>query len=167
MATSGKIRKCPDSSLDYLLIEIVRRYSSQSPESRSAAILDGIGFRVGRQLVERYTRDRARLADNLEVIRFLCKDLWAIVFGKQVDSLKTNHMGVYVLQDHHFRWFQHISVEAAGPGEGPTIDKIVEDYIHIPAGIIRGALTQLGIACTVQAGIKELPACSFTIKITP
>lgn len=42
--------------------------------------------------------DRPRLGDTLEVVKFLCKDLWQAVFRKQVDNLKTNHRGVYVLQ---------------------------------------------------------------------
>lgn len=39
----------------------------------------------------RFSRDRPRFADNLDVIKFLCKDLWTILFRKQVDNLKTNH----------------------------------------------------------------------------
>ena len=42
------------------------------------------GFRVGRQLAERYTANRARLGEPLEVIKFICKDFWAVVFRKQV-----------------------------------------------------------------------------------
>ncbi|EEQ32443.1 BET3 family protein [Microsporum canis CBS 113480] len=38
-----------------------------------------------------FSRDRPRFADNLDVIKFLCKDLWTILFRKQVDNLKTNH----------------------------------------------------------------------------
>lgn len=39
----------------------------------------------------RFSRDRPRFSDNLDVIKFLCKDLWTILFKKQVDNLKTNH----------------------------------------------------------------------------
>lgn len=39
----------------------------------------------------RFSRDRPRFADNLDVIKFLCKDLWTILFRKQIDNLKTNH----------------------------------------------------------------------------
>lgn len=39
----------------------------------------------------RYTKDRPRLGDTLEVIKFLCKDFWTAVFKKQVDNLRTNH----------------------------------------------------------------------------
>ncbi len=39
----------------------------------------------------RYSKDKPRLGDTLEVIKFVCKDFWQSVFRKQVDNLKTNH----------------------------------------------------------------------------
>ncbi|MDA4132687.1 MAG: hypothetical protein OK454_06130, partial [Thaumarchaeota archaeon] len=39
----------------------------------------------------RFSRDRPRFNDTLDVIKFLCKDLWTLVFRKQIDNLKTNH----------------------------------------------------------------------------
>ncbi len=42
-------------------------------------------------LPPRFSRDRPRFTDNLDVIKFLCKDLWTILFKKQIDNLKTNH----------------------------------------------------------------------------
>ena len=29
--------------------------------------------------------------DTLDVIKFLCKDMWTLLFRKQIDNLKTNH----------------------------------------------------------------------------
>jgi trafficking protein particle complex subunit 6 len=70
--------------------------------------LDGLGYRVGLGIVERlvlfclcrgigademcrFSRDKPRFTDTLDVIKFLCKDLWILVFKKQIDNLKTNH----------------------------------------------------------------------------
>lgn len=53
--------------------------------------LEKLGFRVGLGLSERFSRDRPRFTDSLDVIKFLCKDIWMIVFKKQIDNLKTNH----------------------------------------------------------------------------
>lgn len=39
----------------------------------------------------RFSKDRPRFTDTLDVIKFLCKDLWMLVFQKQIDNLKTNH----------------------------------------------------------------------------
>lgn len=53
--------------------------------------LESLGYRVGLGLVERFSKDRPRFTDTLDVIKFLCKDLWMLVFRKQIDNLKTNH----------------------------------------------------------------------------
>lgn len=53
--------------------------------------LEKLGFRVGLGLSERFSKDRPRFTDHLDVIKFLCKDIWTIVFKKQIDNLKTNH----------------------------------------------------------------------------
>lgn len=53
--------------------------------------LERLGFRVGQGLSERFSRDRPRFTDDLDVIKFLCKDIWTVVFKKQIDNLKTNH----------------------------------------------------------------------------
>ncbi len=53
--------------------------------------LERLGFRVGEGLSELFSRDRPRFVDHLDVIKFLCKDLWTVVFKKQIDNLKTNH----------------------------------------------------------------------------
>lgn len=37
------------------------------------------------------------MVDTLDVIKFICKDLWTIVFRKQIDNLKTNHRVCYLL----------------------------------------------------------------------
>jgi|SRR5579862_2203854 trafficking protein particle complex subunit 6 len=58
----------------------------------------------------------------MDVIKFLCKDLWTLLFRKQIDNLKTNHRvlyagegltkGVYVLTDNSFKWFSRMSTVA-------------------------------------------------------
>ncbi|GAA5828928.1 hypothetical protein JCM3770_003523, partial [Rhodotorula araucariae] len=95
------------------------------------ARLDGMGFRVGWATAERLARDRPRFPmlppsappgapptssssssspspappapDPLEVVKFICKDVWSALYDKQVDNLRTNHRGVYVLLDHSLR----------------------------------------------------------------
>lgn len=53
--------------------------------------LERLGYRVGQGLSERFSRDRPRFTDQLDVIKFLCRDIWMVVFKKQIDNLKTNH----------------------------------------------------------------------------
>lgn len=45
----------------------------------------------------RYTRERPRFEEkkdhekDLDIVKFVCKEFWIVLFKKQVDNLKTNH----------------------------------------------------------------------------
>ncbi|AEO69529.1 uncharacterized protein THITE_2120052 [Thermothielavioides terrestris NRRL 8126] len=133
-------------------------------EERQAvsARLEALGYRVGQGLAERFTRDRPRFNDTLDVIKFLCKDLWTLVFRKQVDNLKTNHRGVYVLTDNAFRPFARMSAQSSSQAV-----QLAQPFLWFPCGIVRGALAALGIPATVQAETSELPSAVFQIKTHP
>ncbi|KAF5340850.1 hypothetical protein D9758_016601 [Tetrapyrgos nigripes] len=65
--------------------------------------LEAIGLHVGVNFAERLCRE------TLDVIKFVCKDLWAACWDRQVDNLQTNHRGIYVLQDNTFKTITHLS----------------------------------------------------------
>ncbi|KAL8370459.1 hypothetical protein RB595_000705 [Gaeumannomyces hyphopodioides] len=138
-----------------------RRGTMDEDEERDAVLyrLEMQGYRVGQGLVERFSKDRPRFNDTLDVIKFLCKDLWTLVFRKQVDNLKTNHRGVYVLTDNSFRPFARMSAEAGGQAVLRA-----EPFLWFPCGVVRGALAAMGITATVHAETTELPGAVFQIK---
>jgi trafficking protein particle complex subunit 6 len=121
------------AALDYLLIATSTEMSPQA--------LDQMGFKVGFALAEKMTREKARFVDNLEIVKYICKEFWIFCFQKQIDNLKTNHRGVYVLCDNSFRWISKMSS-----------DKIPQDQLGLfyarelafPCGILRGACSNLG-----------------------
>ncbi|KAI8634550.1 BET3 family protein [Xylariaceae sp. FL1651] len=141
-----------------------RKSRLDEDEEREAVFfrLEGLGYRVGLGLVERFSRDRPRFTDTLDAIKFVCKDLWMLVFKKQVDNLKTNHRGVYVLTDHAFRPLSRMSADAGGQAIARA-----QPFLWFPCGILRGALAAMGISATVQAESSELPGAVFQIKTVP
>ncbi|KAF9670026.1 hypothetical protein SADUNF_Sadunf13G0025700 [Salix dunnii] len=167
-------REVSESCIDSLLTEMVSSYCNQfysnTPEL-AARRIEAIGYQVGHQLSERYTMDRPRFTDHLEAIKFICKDFWSELFKKQIDNLKTNHRGTFVLQDNKFRWLSRISGD-------PSVDNGTQDpeskvaqamsmYLYFPCGIIRGALSNLGIPCAVSADISSHPACEYYWILSP
>jgi hypothetical protein len=158
-------------------------------EERDAVFyrLEMLGYRVGQGLVERFvlsllpkrparlsvilfsqklimswnrfSKDRPRFTDTLDAIKFLCKDLWMLVFRKQIDNLKTNHRGVYVLTDNSFRPFSRMSTEAGGQAVVRA-----QPFLYFPCGIIRGALASMGIDASVVGETSELPGATFQVK---
>ncbi|KAF2404199.1 trafficking protein particle complex subunit 6A [Trichodelitschia bisporula] len=122
--------------------------------------LESLGYRVGLGLVERFSRDKPRFTDTLDAIKFLCKDLWVIVFRKQIDNLKTNHRGIYVLTDNTFKPLTKMSLERGRDGMMAQ----AQPFLYFPAGVIRGALAAMGINATVQAECSEIPSATFQIR---
>jgi trafficking protein particle complex subunit 6 len=71
--------------------------------------LEAIGVHVGSNFTERYSpissslsltqthpvyrlcRDKPLFSETLDAIKFICKDIWAACWDKQVDNLRTNH----------------------------------------------------------------------------
>lgn len=103
---------------------------------------------------------RPIFADDLQAITFLCKDFWTEVYGKQMDKLRTNHKGVFELQDHRFRAVLRVSAAPeANAGEA------ARRFLVLPCGMIRGALHALGIHATVRAEAQGLPGVVFVIHV--
>lgn len=76
--------------------------------------------------------------------------------------------GTFVLQDNRFRWLSRISLDSSleyTESQDPSAsaeNKAAQStsmHLYFPCGIIRGALSNLGIPCAVSADISNLPAC--------
>ncbi|KAI6020985.1 NO signaling/Golgi transport ligand-binding domain-containing protein [Pisolithus microcarpus] len=123
--------------------------------------LEAIGLHVGANYAEKLCRDRALFSDSLDAVKFICKELWVSCWDKQVDNLRTNHRGVFVLQDNTFKPLTRIS---SWEGRAETL-KRAKLAAALPAGIIRGALSRMGLHGTVTPEITAPPHCTFQIKL--
>ncbi|XP_035868981.1 trafficking protein particle complex subunit 6A isoform X1 [Phyllostomus discolor] len=127
-------------------------------------VLESMGFRVGQALGERLPRETLALREELDVLKFLCKDLWVAVFQKQMDSLRTNHQallcpqGTYVLQDSSFPLLVRMASGLQYVEEAPK-------FLAFTCGLLRGTLSTLGIKSLVTASVAALPACRFQVVV--
>lgn len=120
--------------------------------------IEYIGFSTGYRLIERLTKEMPRFKDELDTMKFICTDFWSAVYKKQIDNLRTNHQGVYVLQDNAFRFLTKLSNSKQYLEMGPR-------YVAFTCGIIRGSLANLNINCLVKAEIQNMPLCKFNIEV--
>ncbi|XP_053800681.1 trafficking protein particle complex subunit 6B [Vidua chalybeata] len=130
----------------------------EGENGRCTTKLESMGFRVGQGLIERFTKDTARFKDELDIMKFICKDFWTTVFKKQIDNLRTNHQGIYVLQDNKFRLLTQMSA-------GKQYLEHAPKYLAFTCGLIRGGLSNLGIKSIVTAEVSSMPACKFQVMI--
>ncbi|KAH9891171.1 transport protein particle component [Cubamyces lactineus] len=135
--------------------------SQEGDDEELRARLEAIGMHVGANMAERLCHDRGLFSDTLDAIKFICKDLWNACWEKQVDNLRTNHRGVYVLQDNAFKPLTRIS------GWEGRAESLRKSRVHVamPAGIIRGALARLGFQAVVVPEVTNLPQCTFQVKL--
>lgn len=162
-----------NSALDLLIIEIVPMVQNLVTDLGSETDnneddvyyrIEGYGYRVGRGLAEIFTRDRARFTEKqteLDIMKFICKELWPILYKKQIDNLKTNHRGTFVLIDNNFKYCQRM---ATNEGTAETI-KRATPYLWFPVGMLRGVLAALGTDnARVSFDTQQLPSISFNIQ---
>jgi hypothetical protein len=120
--------------------------------------IESIGFSTGYRLVEKITREHPKFKDELDLMKFVCKDYWQCLFRKQIDNLRTNHQGVYVLQDKSFKHLQQVSGSK----------QYFEDssvFLIFTCGLLRGSLANLGVKSIVTTEVVNLPAVKFHIQV--
>ncbi|EGF83222.1 hypothetical protein BATDEDRAFT_85814 [Batrachochytrium dendrobatidis JAM81] len=164
--TEAEDRQVSESAWDYFYMEVVsveqRLYKVDSDADAAYSKLELLGFRVGHGIAERSTKDRPRFVDTLDIIKFICKEMWISVFKKQVDNLKTNHRGVFVLVDNNFKWLSRMASDTL---TGEASKTMIAEHLALPCGIIRGTLAGLGVSAVVVAETTNLPQCTFQIKL--
>jgi hypothetical protein len=74
------------------------------------------------------------------------------------DNLRTKHRGIYVLQDNAFRFLTR-------PSARRQCLEMAPKYVAFTCGLIRGALSNLGINSMVTAEVQFMPACKFHIQV--
>lgn len=122
--------------------------------------LEAMGYQVGLRLIERITKEHSRFREELEIMKFICTDFWKYIYEKQIDTLRTNNQGTYVLTDNLFKpltFFGSDGVDQYYP--------ITARFIAYPCGLIRGALSAMGVRSTVSAKTTSMTSCVFEIIV--
>ncbi|KAK8774471.1 trafficking protein particle complex subunit Trs33 [Amblyomma americanum] len=149
-----------DALFEFLFMEMTNSiYCQDDAAERDASVtkLEQIGFSTGYRLVERLTKDWPRFKTELDVIKFICKEFWSAVYKKQIDNLRTNHHGVYVLHDNKFRFLTQLS-------NNKQYIEMAPKYLAFTCGLIRGTLANLGINSVVTVEVTTMPACKFQVQ---
>uniref|UniRef100_A0A6M2DPD3 Trafficking protein particle complex subunit 6B n=1 Tax=Xenopsylla cheopis TaxID=163159 RepID=A0A6M2DPD3_XENCH len=150
---------CDELLFDFLHSEVIN-YAVSTNRSKCANLssIEFIGFSTGYRIIERLTREWQRFKDELDTMKFICTDFWSCLYKKQIDNLRTNHQGVYVLQDNAFRFLNHISGSQQYLEAAPK-------YVTFTCGLIRGCLANLGINSIVTAELQTMPSVKFHITV--
>ncbi|XP_043469785.1 trafficking protein particle complex subunit 6b [Leptopilina heterotoma] len=163
-SSSGNKGEADECLFEYLHAEIVNYVLTTSvntgEKEEDLSRLESMGFSVGYRIIERLTREWPRFKDELDTIKFICTDFWTSLYQKQIDNLRTNHHGTYMLQDNSFRLLASIGGNGSKQylRESPRL-------LAFTCGLLRGSLANLGIPCTVDAEVAALPSCKFNVYV--
>ena len=139
-----------DTIMDFLHIELV----AAMPER-----VEHVGYITGYRYVERLTADMSRFQDEeLDVMKFICREFWSSIFHKQIDNLRTNRSGQYVLHENRFRFVTKMS-------NSKQYMEFMPKYLAFTCGLIKGALADFGMSATVSGEVTSPPACIFNVQI--
>jgi len=145
-----------ESLFQYLQHSIHKTLKASKSNEELRLLLEKIGFSVGHGVIEKLISDQNRMNDEVSVMKFICKEFWLSIFLKQIDNLRTNNLGTFVLQDNNFKLLSHISPEQNNQNE---------DYLAFSCGLLKGALSNLGYECVITAESNQFPISKFQINI--
>jgi len=162
MTTVSSSGGTEDVALELLHSELVSQVCAKpagSPErAKAISDLELLGYNAGYRLIEKLTREYPKFKDELDLMKFVCKDFWTSIFRKQIDNLRTNHQGVYVLQDKSFRFLAKVS-----GGKQYLEDSAA--FVVFTCGLVRGSLANLGLNSVVTPEITAPPAVKFQVQV--
>ncbi|KAG7660618.1 TRS33 [[Candida] subhashii] len=120
-----------------------------------------IGLKIANVLLYKMTNSKL-IVDVLDVMKFVCRDVWVCMYNKQMDNLRTNHRGTFVLVDNNYRLINQLN---SPKGMQDTLNKS-KVYLWFPCGVIRGILASFGVDANVSAEITQFPSVTFNIHTT-
>ncbi|KAJ9436440.1 hypothetical protein DIPPA_26668 [Diplonema papillatum] len=179
-------REVSESILDLLVTEAAHSFLRQKGNNNHEEIfqnLEAIGFRVGAGMMERLMRDKPLMhlqgssssqqkpQGPTDAIKLICRDFWPLAFRKQIDGLRMNNQGIYILNDKSFKWLRHVThtrEEMYYPGIRAVLNKETQLGSHkYPPGTQMVILKQGAAvgkpASTVEA---DVDGTTYTIDVT-
>lgn len=152
-----------DSELE--LLPSLVALSEDAMES-SQKTMEVFGDDVGRKMIYYILKDHVWLRDDNSMMRFICKEFWAYLFGKSIDRLQANNKGVFLLYDHNFKWLVRSCPEdSADYLEGAErYNTLIFSFVQ---GLIKGGMQGTGFEKEIEVEVAiEEENVKFTINIT-
>ena len=119
-----------------------------------------INERVSVDLLEKLVRDKEKQdIKNLEYIKFLCKEFWIYIFGKNIDRLQTNHKGTFFLTDANFRFLGRINAKK------DDTKLYLAFCMRFVKALIRGALIAFSLDADITMENTNDSEFAFVIRI--
>ncbi|CXI63215.1 trafficking protein particle complex subunit 6A, putative [Plasmodium berghei] len=123
--------------------------------------LKDMGKSIGLKLIERILIYKNNLIDIKDIIKIIGKDMWFIIFNKNIDKLQTYKKNVYIIIDNDISvYLKHTLID----NKTNQKNNFIHAFIILIIGIIKGVLIRFKINAYVTYNLNY-PTCSFQITI--
>lgn len=154
-----------------LLIELIPTTIEMSESlnltpAQIAVKLEMYGYNLGLKLNEiilfklsdQIKSNNESFSTLLDIMKFICKDFWKILFNKQISNLRTNHRGTFVLVDSNFKLIENLHANH------DQFNNHVNYYLSFTSGILRGLIKSFGYDCMINFEVNQFPSVNFNIE---
>lgn len=123
--------------------------------------LKELGIEIGKKLAERLLLQKNDLHDLKDILKFIAKDMWFVLFNKNADKIQIFRKGIYSIVDNDVQfWLKHLLID----NETKQKNNFIHYFLIVITGIIKGALKRFNKKGYITYDLSY-PQCSFQISI--
>jgi hypothetical protein len=146
-----------DSIFHFLLLEAVNYIlKKEGIEIKQKLVeIDELGShfgeRVANHLLNNNSVSTSTKMEVDEIMKFLGRDVWLFLFGRQIVKLQTNRKGTFLIDCDELK-FHHVLIS-----DKNSQSETLENVLAFVSGIIKGILGTFNFECNVNASFKPGP----------
>ncbi len=126
--------------------------------------IDEIGSHLGERITN-HLLNKNNLSSNTkmevdEIMKFLGRDVWLFLFGKQITKLQTNRKGTFLIDCDELKFHHCLISDKSGPTDN------LEHILSFICGIIKGVLGTFNHESNVNATFKLQPIINYLLNVS-
>ena len=145
-----------DSSFHIMALETINYIINKNIETKAKiSELEGLGSHLGERVANHLLNNNTTMSNVTkmeadEIMKFLGRDVWIFVFGRQISKLQTNRKGIFLIDAEEIKFHQFLIMDKSGNDQ-------LEIILSFVSGIIKGVVAAFNLDCIVTAGFKVAP----------
>jgi hypothetical protein len=152
-----------DTIFNMLVLETINYTLTKKIENKQKiqeieALGNHLGERIANHLLNNTINNSNTKMDFDEIMKFLGRDVWLFIFGKQIAKLQTNRKGTFLIDCEEIKFHHTLMVDKLGS------DSNLDLILTFVCGIIKGVLGAFNVDCIVTSGFKPQPILSSTLS---
>ena len=157
-----------DSLQELLIYESIEQILAKNKEVKTLqetlAEIENIAKEIGMKIIDLLIRDiQYKFQTQLDTMKFICTEFWKFTFSKQVDNLRTNNVGTFIMTDEAFKFIARVS---SSDNESKEFRDKIKCYESFICGLIKGALINLGYEYSLPQVVSQIKDYRLQLTIT-